>query len=252
MYPSNDGLCWHCRLEKEALRRDESPYCQTSVHLCWTCAALWAVSRNRPDLEETYEERGREGFYRRHEPPKRLATPTTNALRAAVDADPLDFVSRLALADYCEERGDYAEAARQRLIAKALQRPNNLAGMCILKFRAVEPITWSARYYGRKVWVRLAGQIEPEWYVFYRGGERVPPESGPHEWMDCRPDGDYYAIHVTKSWAWNLWHDRPHLVTMEPGWTVAHRIASTHSLVLYMHPEDWPRFARPEKLAACA
>jgi hypothetical protein len=254
MYTTNNGgLCWNCLLEVESLRRDESADHPISVHLCWTCAELWAaaIREDRQECQDAFEQRRYEGDLRRYHRLWRHRAPPIAHLRAAVDADPLDVVSRLAFADDCEERGDDAEAARQRLIATALRRSDKLSGPRVLNYASLRDIRRGARYHGRKVRVRLASQVEPEWYVLDRRGQRVTSEGDPCL-FGYRPDGDYYAYNVVAGRGWNLRIHRPHVVTLEPGRAVVHRVDSSRSLVIYLHPEDWPHFARQGKLAACA
>jgi hypothetical protein len=64
---SNGGLCWNCLLDMESLRRDEPAGHPISVHLCWTCAELWAaaVRQDRRECQDAYEQGGVEGRLRR-------------------------------------------------------------------------------------------------------------------------------------------------------------------------------------------
>ena len=58
MYTTNNGgLCWNCLLEVESLRRDESADHPISVHLCWTCAELWAaaIREDRQECQDAFE-----------------------------------------------------------------------------------------------------------------------------------------------------------------------------------------------------
>jgi hypothetical protein len=148
-------------------------------------------------------------------PPLREGTisPNLDALRAAVEADPLDPDARSLLAEAFQGRGLDDEATRQRLIADGLR-----GGGAGVRFRdrVRVRIRRATGLHGRAIRLRLTTTVTPRW-------------------GRCA----YYGLDVKRFAAWPLDPGAPAAsLDVKPGSAVVeHDEADT--VVVHLHPEDY-------------
>jgi hypothetical protein len=136
-----------------------------------------------------------------------------DALRASVDANPLDPDARCLLADAFQARGLDDEATRQRLIADGLRR-----GGAGARFRARVPvrIRRATGLHGRAIRLRLTTAVTPRW-----GG--------------CA----YYGLDVKTLAARPLDPGAPTAsLDVKPGSAVVEH-DEADAMIVHLHPEDY-------------